>query len=180
VLQWTARHPDREDEIHWKWTSSGEYTTKSAYQIQFDESFAKIKIFPIWKARAETLLHPEILTPNNLSKRNWLHDPICKLCGIELETPNHLCKDCPYSKQVWSQLKRWLHLSVLDSVAMTGSIHGFWRKCRAKFYFWWNVWKERNRRTFQQKSLQPNQVALLCKDDIQRYQFAARPTVQQE
>jgi hypothetical protein len=30
-------------------------------------------------------------------------------------------------------------------------------------YFWWNVWKEHNRRTFQQKSLQPRQVALLAK-----------------
>lgn len=156
---------------------------------------------PIWKAQAEpkchffawTLLHKKILTANNLTKRNWPNGPICKLCGIEPETPNHLCKDCPYSKQVWSQLKRWLHLSVLNSVAMMTSIHGFWRKCRAKFYkrqrkmidgimiyFWWNIWKERNRRTFQQKSLQANQVALLCKDDIQRYQFAARPTVQQE
>lgn len=82
-----------EDQIYWKWASNEEYTTKSAYQIQFDESFAKIKIFPIWKARAErkcrffawTLLHPEILTSNNLSKRNWLHDPICKQCKFNPE-----------------------------------------------------------------------------------------------
>lgn len=33
-------------------------------------------------------------------------------------------------------------------------------------YCWWNVWEERNRRTFQQKSLNPRQVAGLCKDDI--------------
>jgi hypothetical protein len=30
-------------------------------------------------------------------------------------------------------------------------------------YFWWNVWKKQNRRTFQQKSLQPRQVALIAK-----------------
>jgi len=39
-------------------------------------------------------------------------------------------------------------------------------------YFWWNMWKERNRRTFQQQSLQPRQVTLLCKDDIQQQQLA--------
>jgi len=44
-------------------------------------------------------------------------------------------------------------------------------------YFWWNLWKEQKRRTFQQKSLQPIQVALLCKDEIQQYQMATRPIV---
>ena len=31
------------------------------------------------------------------------------------------------------------------------------------------------RRTFQQKSLQPRQIALLCKDEIQQFQWATRP-----
>jgi len=79
-----------------------------------------------------------------------------------------------------------LDLSVLGSV--TGSLHG-WRKCRTKFgkdqkkkfdgmviYFWWNIWKERNRGTFWHKSLQQCQVALLCNDDIQQYQLATRTT----
>jgi hypothetical protein len=93
-----------EDEIKWRWTESGEYTTKSAYCIQFEGSFSKIQIALIWKARTEpkcrffawTLLHKKILTANNLMKRGWDNDPICKLCGIEQETPTHLCKDCPY------------------------------------------------------------------------------------
>jgi len=113
------RELHREDEIYWKWTSSGEYTTKSAYQIQFDESFAKIKIFPIWKARAEwkcrffawTLLHPKILTSNNLSKRNWLHDPICKVCKFNPETLSHLCKDYIFIEEVWSIVRNWFNLS---------------------------------------------------------------------
>jgi hypothetical protein len=37
-----------------------------------------------------------------------------------IQTPTHLCKDCPFSKQVWSYLKQWLHLTVLDSVEMNG------------------------------------------------------------
>jgi hypothetical protein len=138
---------------------------------------------PIWKAQAEpkcqffawTLLHKKILTANNLMKRNWANDPIYKLCGMDPETPTHLCKDCTYAKQVWSYLKQWLNLYVLNSVGMNGSLHGYWRKCRAKFdrserrkidgvmiYFWWNVWKERNRRTFQQKTsaTDPSSLAL--------------------
>ena len=164
-----------------------------AYCIQFQGTFSKLKLLPIWKAKAElkcrffawTLLHKKILTANNLIKRNWPNDPICKLCGTEPETPTHLCKDCVFSKQVWSDLKQWLGLTVLDIVPMTGSIHWYWRKCRAKIdkdrrkafdsimiYLWWNVWKERNRRTFQNKSMQPRQVALLCKEALEQYQLA--------
>jgi len=79
----------------------------------------------------------------------------------------------------WS--KQWLGLSTLNQINMPGSLHKYWRKCRAKIernqrrsfdgimiYFWWNIWKEWNRRIFQQKNLQPRQVAMLCKDDLQR------------
>jgi hypothetical protein len=185
-----------EDTIRWRWTSNGEYTTKSAYHIQFEGGYSKLKLMPIWRAKAEhkcrffawTLIHKKILTANNLAKRNWTNDPICKLCGNEPETPAHLCKDCPYSKQVWSCLRRWLNLSVLDSVDMSGSIHRYWHKCRAKFertqrrkidgimiYLWWHIWKEWNRRTFQNKALTSSQVAQLCKDDILQYQLATTP-----
>jgi hypothetical protein len=182
---------NREDTIRWRWTANGEYTTKSAYRIQFEGCYSKLKLSPIWKARAEakcrffawTLMHKKILTANNLAKRNWPSDPLCKLCNNEPETPTHLCKDCPYTQQVWTQLRRWLNLNVLDSVDTAGSIHSYWRKCRAKFdktekkridgimiYMWWNIWKERNRRTFQQKSLTMDHVAQICKDDILQFE----------
>jgi hypothetical protein len=85
----------------------GEYTTKSTYCIQFQRTFSKLKIMPIWKAKAEpkcnffawTLMHKKILTANNLMKHYWPNDPICKLCGSDPETLTHLCKDCVFSKQ---------------------------------------------------------------------------------
>jgi hypothetical protein len=190
---------NREDTIYWHWTSDGEYTTKSAYNIQFQGAFSKLKIMPIWKAKVEskcrffawTLLHKKILTTNNLMKRHWPNDPICKLCGVEPETPTHLCKDCVFSKQVWSLLKQWLQLSLFDSVATNGSLHNYWRRCLKKIeknqrkvfddvmiYFWWNIWKERNRRTFQNTVLQPRQVALLCKEEIEQNQLATRSNAQ--
>ena len=86
--------------------ADGEYTAKSAYGIQFQGSFSKLRILSIWKAKAEpkykffkwTLLHKKILTANNLIKRNWSNDLICKLCNIDPETPTHLCKDCVFLK----------------------------------------------------------------------------------
>jgi hypothetical protein len=44
-------------------------------------------------------------------------------------------------------------------------------------YFWWNIWKERNRRTFQNKSLQPSAMALLCKEEIDQFNMATRVEV---
>ena len=38
-----------------------------------------------------TSLHKRILTTNNLMKRGWTDDTD-RLCGNELETPVHLCK----------------------------------------------------------------------------------------
>jgi len=119
---------DVDDSIRWRWTTDGEYTTKSAYGIQFISTFSKLKLLPIWKAKTEpkcrffawTLLHKKILTANNLAKRNWPNDPICKLCGIDPETPTHLCKDCIFTKQVWTIIKRWLGPSVVDTVGYDG------------------------------------------------------------
>ena len=42
-----------EDSIRWRWTADREYTTKSAYRVQFEGTFSKLKIMPIWKAVTE-------------------------------------------------------------------------------------------------------------------------------
>ena len=39
-----------EDTIRWRWTQDGEYSTKSAYQIQFEGCYSKMKLLPICKA----------------------------------------------------------------------------------------------------------------------------------
>lgn len=147
----------------------------------------KAKVEPKCRFFAWTLLHKKILTADNLIKRNWPNDPICSLCRMMPETPTHLCKDCDFAKQVWERLKAWFNLSFLNTVLPNGSLYQFWRKCRRKvskeqrrlfdgfmIYFWWSIWKERNRRVFQNKSLQPLQVAFLCKEEVQNFQLAGR------
>jgi hypothetical protein len=42
--------------------------------------------------------------------------------------------------------------------------------------FWWNIWKEHNRRTFQHNSLQVAEVASLITNDFKSYQDARRTT----
>lgn len=97
-----------EDSICWCSIVDGEYSTKSAYQIQLEGSFSKLRLTPTWRAGAEpkckffawTLLHKKILTANNLIQRNWANDSICKLCGVEQEK-----HQLTYAKIVPSQSK---------------------------------------------------------------------------
>jgi hypothetical protein len=72
---------------------------------------------------AWTLLHKKILIANNLFKRGWSDDMECKLCSSDQETPVHLCKDCPFTKEVWGIIKQWFNLSALDSINIAGSLH---------------------------------------------------------
>jgi hypothetical protein len=158
-------------------------------------TFQKIGITPIWKATTEPkcksfawiLLQRKILTANKHAKRGWQHDPLCKLCHVAPETPVHLCKNCSYTSIVWDQIIRWFPLQRLPPISGTNSIYSWWKKCRRQvdrehkgafdgliLHFWWNIWKERNRRTFQQVAKLPLDVAYLIKEDIQLLQSARR------
>jgi hypothetical protein len=86
-------------------------------------------MMPIWKAKTEpkcrffawTLMHKKVLTANNLMKRGWMVDPTCKLRGSDQETPTHLCKDCPFTKEVWEIVRVWFGLTELSTVQATGA-----------------------------------------------------------
>jgi len=45
------------DQITWKWTPNGQYTSKSAYDIQFAGSFCTFASSAIWQAKAEGKHH---------------------------------------------------------------------------------------------------------------------------
>ena len=110
---------------------------------------------------------------------------ICKLCNTTPETPKHLCKDCPFTCAVWVELVNWLNLHQLPTSGSVSSIYRWWKKCQAMIvkesksvfdgliiYFWWNIWKERNRRTFRQKQKTVTEITYLIKEDVQQFQQA--------
>jgi hypothetical protein len=186
------RVEDAEDEITWRWTANGHYTTQSAYRIQFMGRRKKPTLTPIWKAQAEPkcrifawiLLQHKILTADNLAKRRWPHDPMCQLCNAAPETPAHLCLHCPFTQNVWMLLISHIGRSDLQ-LSSSHAIRSWWRRMRRSFdkkqkakfdglllYFWWNIWKERNRRIFQRTSLGVDAVALLIINDTKLYQDA--------
>jgi hypothetical protein len=187
-----VRDENMTDDIKWRWTQYGQYTTQSAYKIQFMGRQKKISFRNIWTAKTEPkikifawiLLQYKILTANNLAKRGWPHDPQCKLCNSGLETPSHLCLECNYTREVWNKLMSWMgHHDPQTTPPRT--LHGWWKRMRRLaarsnrrafkgliLHFWWNIWKERNIRVFQNTSKGIDEVATLIRTEVELFHAA--------
>jgi hypothetical protein len=90
---------EEKDAISWKWTTSGEYTIASTYDIQFLGTFPMFNnATTIWKAKIEAkcrfftwiAVWKKVPISDNLMKKNWLCDPTCALCYCIPKTNDHL------------------------------------------------------------------------------------------
>lgn len=106
---------DLPDQITWKWTPNGLYSSKSAYDIQFLGSYCTFNARAIWKAKTEgkhrffawLLVQEKIQTADNMMLKGIHCNPICSLCDQELESASHLCLHGCFAQQVWSLVQTW-------------------------------------------------------------------------
>jgi len=121
-----------------------------------------------------------------MQQKNWQHNPHCSLCELEPETAGHLLKDCIYTQQAWQQLtlqiqnealaatidapdlKLWLNKVATIATRREGK-----RLCGILLFFWWGIWKERNRRLFQHSSMQAIDVVKTIREDLSLFEAAA-------
>jgi hypothetical protein len=103
------------DIIIWGLESSGQYSSKSAYMIQFAGQVQSPFPALIWKAWAPPkckfflwlLLKNRLWTSARLQQRHWKNNYFCALCERNLETAHHLFFECPYSRLVWQAVSSW-------------------------------------------------------------------------
>jgi hypothetical protein len=108
------------DQITWHWTTSGAYTSKSAYRVQFLGSFNTFDSKAIWQAKVEgkhnffgwLLIQCKILTTDKLAVRNWPCNPLCLLCDQVQETAEHLCSHCVFVQELWLLVSEWTRSQV--------------------------------------------------------------------
>jgi hypothetical protein len=98
--------------ILWKWTSSGEYTTTSAYKAQFLGAYPEFRATSIWRAFCEPkccffawlALLGKVPTADNLAKKNWPCNLSCALCFCLPEMNGHMLTECNFTEAVWDRI----------------------------------------------------------------------------
>lgn len=177
-----------EDTIIWRWTNTGKYTAKSAYLAQFtgrEDSRAATLIWKTWapskcKNFAWLVLQNRIWTSDRLQLRQWPNNYFCQLCYRNLETAQHLFKDCPFTREIWDKIMaRMNHNQPFPVHNPDESLVDWWEsrtkqqsKCQSKgmqslhMLLSWEIWCERNRRVFKDKELQIPQLTARIMDEI--------------
>jgi hypothetical protein len=115
---------------------------------------------------------------------DWL---ICALCDQEPETDDHLFLHCSFAKQVWLLVTNWT-AGTIQLPANPEEIEYWWKRspellpqvqkrsvAAIQMYIASNLWKKRNRRIFEQKTLQPLQVFQLIKEEVNLRRVACAP-----
>ena len=118
---------------------------------------------------------------SNMQTRDWPHQDNCIVCNGPLETGLHLCLLCPLAKSVWTQVLTWEHFDVqlIQHDVDPSKINSWWEEAAQKvpkdqrrrfngmvIYVLWNLWKERNRRIFENRFQTAKQVAPRAKEEI--------------
>jgi hypothetical protein len=132
-------------------------------------------------------MHDRVLTANNLIKKNWSCNYNCSLCLCLHETTEHILTQCNYTEATWDliasrfSLPDYSHLSAQGGLIqwVNHLVSGGTKKEKKKrlgilFTFWWMIWKERNRRIFDDKHISAFQLASLAIDEI-NLQLAVLP-----
>jgi hypothetical protein len=170
----------RPDNIYWNVNARGEYSASSAYGALFHGRLLQPDLEQVWKTKAEgkvefyvwLLLQNRNWIVERLRSRGWPHDDTCSLCDQELETAAHLALFCPFAKEVWHGLQATFPRVAMVASSST-SISSWWTKITRgrqsegkkkevamAMYVVWNIWKERGRRIFQQKTMTVLEIEL--------------------
>ena len=153
------------DKHQWRFSASGQYSSKSAYEALF---IGAVHFEPwelIWKSWAPKkcqffiwlAVHKRSWTADRLARRGLAHPTCCVLCDQVEEDIQHIIIGCVFAKQVWFQMLSKVGLSVLAPQAADTSFEDWWIKVDklAPTVFRkginsliilgaWMIWKQRN------------------------------------
>ena len=121
LVEGTVLQPRTQYRHVWKLSSTGCYSSKSAYNAMFVGS---IKFSPskrIWKTWAPAnckffiwlAVNNRCWTSDRLAKRGMPHQPACPLCDQAPETINHLLASCVFVREVWALVLQRLNQIIL-------------------------------------------------------------------
>ncbi|WVZ63805.1 hypothetical protein U9M48_013410 [Paspalum notatum var. saurae] len=136
LLEGVELQPDTPDTPIWRPSSSGCYSSKSAYEVMF---IGTIKFSPwkqIWKTWAPAkcsffiwlVINNRCWTADRLAKRGLPHHPACPLCDQAAETINHVLSSCVLAREVWTLVLQRLNI-IVRPPDQDSRLNSWW--CRA-------------------------------------------------
>jgi hypothetical protein len=186
---------DQHDKITWRWTSNGIYSATSAYSCQFKGATIPFPAKGVWKAEIEHKCrffawltpHNRIQMVDNLTVKGCPNEPTCSLCFCQEESTAHLLTQCNFTEALWNMFANLYHLpnflvmntmeaplGWVNTLISTGASEGKRKRLGLLLAFWWQVWKERNRRIFVDQEHSTLQVFLLLQDRLNSFRKASR------
>eukprot|EP00253_Pinus_taeda_P006750 PITA_06750 len=170
ILKRKIRKTGEDDKLRWGLKGNGNFSLKEARNIL--EKDEQGEILP-WSSKVwDNLLWPKIrtflwllmrnktLTWDNLHKKGFVGPSRCPMCLEEPESMNHLSNTCEWASQLWHWMEGVLSSSdrQLDSIhstilnwrtdfSGTHRVNSIWKSIPG--FLLWSIWKERNRRIFQ-------------------------------
>ncbi|WVZ76728.1 hypothetical protein U9M48_024677 [Paspalum notatum var. saurae] len=169
ILSQIVLDPEVEDRHIWRFSSSGQYSAKSAYEGFFQGGILFDPWERIWKSWAPgncrffmwLVAHDRCWTADRLARRGLQHHPRCLLCDQDFETIDHLLASCVFSRQFWFQLLQKFGLQSLYPEPGVVSFGDWWRNLNEAvsgpikqglnsvvILGAWSLWKLRNRCVF--------------------------------
>lgn len=187
------------DKIKWTITANGRYSACSAYEIQFAARIEQPGIAQVWRTKLEgkvrfyiwLLLQNRNWTADRLQARGWPHNACCRLCDQEPETTEHITLRCSYAREVW-YLFQGTSDRIYNVMHSANSVSDWWKRLYMHIgapskaaeetslvaYIAWHLWKERNRRVFENVELTSRALVNLIQDDFKMLNEAFRPSTQ--
>ncbi|WVZ96322.1 hypothetical protein U9M48_041977 [Paspalum notatum var. saurae] len=157
--------PDTPDQHHWKLSSSGTYSCKSAYDSLFTGTISFSPWKRIWKSWAPMnrrffiwlAINNKCWTSDRLAKRGLPHQFVCPFCDQAEETINHILAGCVLSREVWAWILRELRLDMIPPPHASSRFCSRWSRAAATIdknlkrgfnslviLVAWMLWKHRN------------------------------------
>ena len=170
--------PVREEDDGWRWRRKriGDFDTKS-----FNTALRgnmEVKLFPwqsIWGSKAPrrivfflwTTTWGKILTNDNLMRRGHVMAEWCCMCRGTGETVDHLMLHCPLMSGLWNYIFHSFGIQWILSAQVMDLLFA-WRNWFGKHssaiwnlvlaYLMWIIWREHNRRIFEELECSDNQL----------------------
>lgn len=122
------------DQHVWRHESSGQFTSKSCYNVLFSGSITFEPWKQLWKSwappKCKTFLWLAIRnrcwTADRLRKCGMPHPVVCPLCDQEQETVQHLLTTCVFARQFWHGILAPFNLGHLIPSPVEASFVEWW------------------------------------------------------